>query len=108
MPLLRSLLVLLTLASALFSAEIPMYVGTYRKPGPAEGIYLSRFNTETGALSQPELAVKTEAPGFLVQHPTLKIIYAVAQAEKAVSAFAIEADGKLRELNRQPSMGDGP
>jgi 6-phosphogluconolactonase len=92
------------------AAEIPMYIGTYAtKPGGSQGIYLSKFNTETGAISAPQLVATAVEPSFLVQHPAKKVIYAISQAPPGgVSAFAIEEGGQLRELNRQPSMGKKP
>jgi 6-phosphogluconolactonase len=98
------------LSSRAAGAEIPMYIGTYAtKPGGSQGIYLSRFNTETGAISTPELVAPAVEPSFLVKHPTKPFIYAVSQAAPAgVTAFAIEQNGKLREVNRQPSMGKKP
>jgi 6-phosphogluconolactonase len=78
------------------AAEIPMYIGTYAtKPGGSQGIYLSRFNTETGAISTPALAATAVEPSFLVQHPTKPFIYAVSQAAPVgVSAFAIQDGGQ--------------
>ncbi len=87
-----------------------MYIGTYAtKPGGSQGIYVSRFNTETGAISTPELAATAVEPSFLVKHPTKPFIYAVSQAEPVgVSAYAIVENGRLREVNHQPSMGKKP
>lgn len=87
-----------------------MYIGTYStKPGGSQGIYLSKFNTETGAISAPTLVAPAVEPSFLVLHPTKPFLYAVSQAEPAgVAAYAIQDDGTLRELNRQPSMGKKP
>ena len=94
---------------AVQAEEIPMYVGTYTKQGGAEGIYLCKYNTETGGVGEPRLAVATKSPSFLVAHPNKKFIYAVnEEGGGSVSAFAIEAGGKLRELNRQQSLGGGP
>src|SRR3954470_9103661 len=93
-------------ALAARAAEIPMYIGSYTKPGQSKGIYLSKFNTDTGALSEPELAGEGVSPSFLVQHPTKKIIYCVNETGPGmVSAFAIEQNGKVRELNQQSSKG---
>jgi 6-phosphogluconolactonase len=115
-PRLSPLALLLALMAAfsptlpLRAAEIPMYIGTYAtKPGGSQGIYLSKFNTETGAISTPALVATAVEPSFLVQHPTKPFIYAVSQVPPGgVSAFAIEEGGQLRELNRQPSMGKKP
>src|SRR3954463_13839011 len=100
LPRLAFLVVLAAVWSPARAAEIPMYIGTYAtKPGGSQGIYLSRFNTETGAISTPELVAVAVEPSFLVKHPAKPFIYAVSQAAPAgVSAFAIEENGKLREV----------
>lgn len=89
--------------------EIPMYIGTYTKPNASQGIYYATLDSETGAISEPALAVKSGSPSFLVLHPSKPFLYAVNEAGGgSVSSFAIEAPGKLREVNRQPSLGGGP
>ena len=53
--------------------EFFVYFGTFTKKG-GEGIYVSRFDTKTGKLSAPELAVATTNPGFLAIHPNEKFL----------------------------------
>jgi 6-phosphogluconolactonase len=117
-PLLSPLALLVAMTAALFpafsssaaAAEIPMYIGTYAtKPGGSQGIYLSRFNTDTGAISTPALVVTAVEPSFLVQHPTKPFLYAISQAAPmGVSAYDIEAGGQLHLMSHQPSMGNKP
>src|SRR4051812_46580260 len=91
------------------------YIGTYTG-AKSKGIYVSRFDSETGKLSIPELATETKNPTFLALHPNGHVLYAVGeigdfQGKKtgAVSAFSIDAKtGKLTLLNQQPSGGTGP
>ena len=92
-----------------------VYIGTYTGP-KSKGIYLARFNPETGKLTSPELAAETKNPTFLALHPNRRFLYAVSEMENfdgkksgAVSAFSIDAKtGNLTLLNQQPSGGPGP
>ena len=93
-----------------------VYFGPYTnaKSG-SKGIYVSTFNTATGALGDPVLAVETASPSFLEIHPSKKYLYAVGemgdakQKGGAVSAFAIDAkSGKLTLINQTSSVGQGP
>jgi 6-phosphogluconolactonase len=60
------------------------------------------------------LAAETEQPSFLTLHPNRRFLYAVNETGGGrrgtgqVTAFAIEADGKLKQLNQQPSRGSAP
>ncbi|HZR59308.1 MAG TPA: lactonase family protein [Terriglobales bacterium] len=99
------------------------YTGfTYMKEGlPAggshsKGIYVSRFQPTTGALSKPELAAEIVNPAFLAIHPNQRFLYAATEDPQSlgpdfdhasyVSAFAIEpATGKLHLLNTMPTGG---
>jgi 6-phosphogluconolactonase len=92
-----------------------VYIGTYTG-AKSKGIYTALFNSQSGALSTPELAIETKSPSFLAVHPTQHVLYAVGEAtsigtrrEGTVSAFAMEPKtGKLRLINQQPSGGSGP
>ena len=92
-----------------------VYFGTYTQ-GDSKGIYKSTFNSETGAISAPELVAETPEPSFLALHPTQPLLYAVnetteyqGQASGAVTAFRInEENGHLTELNQQASHGGAP
>src|SRR5437016_2073253 len=91
------------------------YIGTYTG-AKSQGIYLSRFDPETGRLSTPELAAEARNPSFLALHPRRRFIYAVGEINDfggrpagRVSAFRIEdASGKLTLLNQQSSGGADP
>jgi 6-phosphogluconolactonase len=94
---------------------VRVYIGTYTGE-TSKGIYLSRLNPATGALSPAELAVETKNPSFLAIHPNRQFVYAVSEVADAdnkptgaVSAFAVEpGSGKLKLLNHQSSHGAGP
>ncbi|HXG46506.1 MAG TPA: lactonase family protein [Methylomirabilota bacterium] len=96
-------------------AEWLVYIGTYTGP-KSKGIYLSRLNADTGALTPAELAVETPSPSFLALHPSGRFLYAANEVGRfqdqptgAISAFAIaRGTGRLQLLNQQPSGGAGP
>ena len=117
-------LVVLALALAFFRVAITgraaepsmlVYIGTYTG-GKSQGIYLSRFDPETGRLTAPELAAQTPNPTFLALHPAGHFLYAAdeisnfhGKPEGAVVAFSIEQEsGKLTLLNEEASSGGGP
>lgn len=82
----------------------------------SEGIYVSRFNADTGEVSEPQLAAKVVNPAFLAVPPNHRFLYAVTEDPLSVgppldhssyvSAFAIDpASGKLHLLNALPTGG---
>ena len=115
MKILRVLLLgLLALGTARAADDHLVYFGTYTK-GKSKGIYVARFDSASGKLGAPELAVETTNPSFLAIHPSHKFLYAVGEMSApgkkagAVSAFALDsATGKLTLLNQQDSGGAGP
>ena len=64
-----------------------VYLGTYTHE-TSRGIYHSRFDTETGALSEPRPAAKIESPSFLALHPNRRFLYAVTESEEGRSAVS--------------------
>lgn len=99
------------------AAERHVWFGTgTRGESKSEGIYVATFDTTTGALSAPRLAAQASNPSFLALHPSLPVLYAVAEVPDVegrpgggVSAFAIDdATGGLTLLNSQSSGGAGP
>jgi 6-phosphogluconolactonase len=119
----RSLLAVLTLLFTLVPARaegpppkgpVRLYVGTYTS-AKSKGIYLLDMDLASGKLSNLTVVAETPNPTFLAIHPNKATLYSVNEIgtfnkEKtgSVSAFRIEKDGKLTELNRQPSGGQGP
>ena len=90
-----------------------VYVGTYTGP-KSQGIYVSRLNPATGALSKPKLAAEMVNPSWVTLHPNGRFLYAAGESGPykggggAVSAFSIGQDGKLTALNSQEPNGKGP
>ncbi len=81
-------------------------------PVTGEGIFRARWDSATGELGAPELAVATPNPTFLARHPRLPIIYAANEGDgdaAAVSAFAVDRlRGTLTTLGQAPTHGNAP
>lgn len=98
-----------------------LYVGTFTAHqllgrGNAEGIYVFKVDSTTGALTLAHVHPEAINPSFLALAPDGRHLYSVnavaeidGQAGGAISAFARDAQtGALTYLNRQPSHGAGP
>lgn len=114
-------------ASTPLQPEYFVYFGTYtgfkftrsgipQGRSTSQGIYVSRFNSSTGEMTEPELAAKIRNPSFLAIHPNQRFLYSVSEDPESVgpyldkgsfvSAYAIEGvRGKLKLLNTVPSGG---
>lgn len=87
---------------------IPLYVGTYTD-GDSEGIYRLQFNTETGELSDIQLAAKSSNPSFITYSPDRAYLYAVNENDPGeVSGYKINPDGTLDLINVVSSEGAAP
>lgn len=90
-----------------------LLIGTYDSP-KSEGIYVYRFNSQTGFAERVGLAI-TSNPSFIAISPDEKFVYAVHETAPQdgkggdIAAFAFDKDnGTLRFLNRRLSGGDHP
>jgi len=109
------LLVLLWLGpSPAFSESWDVWIGTTTpKNGPSKGIYHATFDTNTGKLSQPELAASVNSPGWVALHPGGEVLYSTAtiDGEPSVAAYRIggQNDGPatLSLINAQPIRDGG-
>jgi 6-phosphogluconolactonase len=104
------------MAPLLIGAEYFMYVGTYTVQG-SKGIYAWRFDPAAAKFTPVGLVAESANPSFLAAHPNGRFLYAVNEISHfqrmsstgSVSAYAIDsATGKLKLLNQQASLGDGP
>jgi 6-phosphogluconolactonase len=92
-----------------------VYFGT-DATGPAHGIYLSRFDPNSGHLSPAQLIAQTLRPSYLALSPPTsgqqRRLYAANEANDAtatVSSFLINpATGALKPINQVTSAGAGP
>ena len=91
------------------------FTGTYTH-STSEGIYVHRFDTDTGALEPISVASGADNPSFLALHPSRKYIYATSEVEEfdgksqgALYAYSVDAQaGELQSINWQGSVGPGP
>src|SRR6185503_8369802 len=114
----RSILVLLILSlilnlnlSAQQSKEKFLIIGTYTSGPDDDGIYVYKFNTETGDHSFVS-SVKTSNPSFLAISPDQKFVYAVNENADStrftvtgfISSFLFnKSSGRLSFINKQES-----
>ena len=106
----RQTLLPFLLLSATLQA-VPVFIGT---GAGAKGIYLADFDSTTGKLTEPVLAVEYKNPGFLAPHPNQPILYACGSPNQpfvdgtsSVAAFAIGTDHGLKFLGEASSGGKG-
>lgn len=88
-----------------------MLVGTYTQPGESEGIYVYRFNTETGDADSVSM-VAVQNPSYLTLTPDEQVVYAVGEnndSESAAHAFSFDkSTGTLLPLNSMLTEGGSP
>ena len=97
------------------SAGQLVYFGTYTNE-KSKGIYVSRFNPQSGELTPPQLAGEARNPSYIAVHPKGTHVYAVSEVGEtngkpggAVLAFRIQpSNGALTLMNQQSSVGGGP
>ncbi len=91
--------------------DLFLLVGTYTAKGGSEGIYLYRFNGETGEADSLGV-VEADNPSYLTLSPDEKFVYAISEKDgkrSAVHAFTFnKRQGRLEPLNSQPVNSDGP
>lgn len=85
-----------------------LYVGTYTN-GESEGIYQFEFNSQTGELTEKQLAATSENPSFITYSPDKNYLYAVNETENGnISAFKVEDDKTLTFINKVGTHGAHP
>ena len=117
--LLFSLFAVMILAPGLLSAQESdqnrdhyLLVGTYTT-GKSEGIYVYRFDSNTGETTPVHVAKGVENPSFVTLSPDAKYAFAVNEVSGdkpgGVSAFRFnQQTGALEFINKQPSGGGDP
>ena len=76
---------------------------------PGKGISLGRFNSFTGRLTVPALAVEAIGPSFFTLSCDRKFLYVCHEPAGEIAAYAVDqTTGALRFLNQLPSGGGGP
>jgi 6-phosphogluconolactonase len=85
-------------------------------PGPDKGFSIAHFDTETGALTRPELLLAAQSPVYFVIHPDGKHLYTCNSIGKTqdqpgggVSAYSIDPKtAHLTFINQKNTGGIGP
>jgi 6-phosphogluconolactonase len=91
------------------NADYYLFVGTYTLK-TSEGIYVYKFNTQTGDFTPLSHTKGIKNPSFLAISPNQRFLYAAeGKSGESVRAFSIEMpSGNLTLLNTQSSVGVGP
>lgn len=91
-----------------------VFVGTFTSEG-AEGIYLCKFDPETGNLSHSKVFKGIDNPNFLRISPCGRYLFAVIRNPIAVdpsggsvAAYRIAANGDIEFINKQSAQGNDP
>ena len=85
----RALRLSLGLAAAFLAGPVAaesrlVWFGTYTGgPPQGRGIYVARFDDETGVLGEARLAAELVNPSFLALHPHKPVLYAVSEVADA-------------------------
>jgi 6-phosphogluconolactonase len=94
--------------------EQTLYVGTYTS-GKSKGIYVYRLNMSTGELKYLDTIEGVVDPSYLTIDRRTRFLYAVNEVSEfdgkpsgAVSSFAIDKNGHLKQINQKASEGGAP
>jgi 6-phosphogluconolactonase len=104
------------------SAALPFALRAFARPAATPqrwilfgsggaGVYRAPFNPITGAIGPAELAIASDQPTFLAQHPFLPVLYAAnepPQGDGAVSSFHLDAiHAELKPLQKVTAKAPG-
>ncbi len=92
-----------------------MFIGTYTRNTPSEGIYAFSVDHEAKRIRPLAINGAIDNPSWLVADPERRLLYAVNEVRDyrgaesgAVSAFSYDEGGGLRLLSQRDSMGADP
>lgn len=101
-------------------SELRVYIGTYTKKeghvdGKARGFHSAVFDDESGELAVTETPASSVNPSYLAVHPNQRYVYVanelfedLCDPHAILSAFRVDDDGSLKEINTVPSEGVAP
>ena len=92
-----------------------VFIGTYTRT-TSDGIYVCRFDSQSGSLEPLSSITGADNPSFLALHPNRRFLYACSEVEEfggkaqgALYAYTVDADGgRLNLINAVGSGGPGP
>lgn len=108
----RLLLVSLLVTACSMAQDVNLFIGTYTGTG-SKGIYVYKFNTNTGKATWVSNTDSMINPSFLAVSGNGKYVYSVSESggnfPGKVNAFSFDKKtGKLTLINSQTSGGDNP
>ena len=92
--------------------QLDVWIGTITpKGGLSKGIYHATLETDSGKLTEPQLAAEIDSPGFVTLHPSGNVLYATGNVNGVPSVIAYRVGQQtgradLTLINSQP-IGDG-
>ena len=91
------------------SGELFLLIGTYTSEEGSRGVYIHRFDTETGSSDSISM-VEANNPSYLVLSPKENFVYAVSEGENSgVYSFSFDKkSGSLIPINFQTTLSAGP
>jgi 6-phosphogluconolactonase len=92
------------------NGDFHLLVGTYTS-GKSEGIYVYKFNVQTGEFKAESIAKGLKNPSFLVVSPDEKYVYSAGEIDKNGAIYSFSFDkksGTLTQLSTQSSNGNYP
>lgn len=104
---LPTLLFILSPSSPAIATDVYFGTGGSAAGQPA-GIYVSKFNLETGVLGQTEKVIALENAGWICQHPSLPVIYSTGNIGEQPSVVAVDlSKPQSSVINAQPTGSGG-
>lgn len=93
----------------LTSDEMFLLIGTYTSDEGSRGVYVHRFNTDTGSSDSISM-VEADNPSYLTFSPDENFVYAVGEGKSSVVySFAFnKKSGTLTPINIEPTLSGGP
>src|ERR1700753_2868814 len=104
----KTLLGLLFITLMSYAAQERFYVGTYTRPGRAEGIYTGTIDTDTGKLGPLTLAAPGHSPNYIALSPDASHLYTITFDDGgSIAAYSVGQDGALKFINMVPIEAPG-
>jgi 6-phosphogluconolactonase (cycloisomerase 2 family)/peptidoglycan/LPS O-acetylase OafA/YrhL len=99
--------------SELKDSSFYLFVGNYTSGRPDSGIYIFKFNCNTGEVLKVTSGVQITNPSFLTVSDDGQYVYACTESKLkgggSVSSFFFDSKkGSLKFLNKRSSMGENP
>ena len=89
--------------------EMLLLIGTYTSNEGSKGVYVHRFNAETGSSDSVSM-VEADNPSYLALSPRHDYVYAVSEGQNSgVYSFSLDkSSGTLTPINFQSTLSESP